>query len=174
MYTVHLLILQDKNMFQTSDSAKLPLFWKDADESVYSYAELIVNSIWFYADFKLTDGVDTVTSTYLLSKSSQINDLINNPDITIKSIYLVSPPYLNRTVSWNMSPLSKVSVGKISYEDYESNIEIYELKSDEILYSTSDIDSHEQIEDIRVVYSELYSTDFNFAQNGEKLGQGPK
>lgn len=140
-------------MFQTYESAKYPIFWKDVDESVYSYAELMVNSSWFYADCKLTDGVDTVTSTYLLSMSSQIKDLINNPAISISSIYLVSPPYLNRTDSWIMSPLTKVSVGKVSYEDYENNIEIYELKSGEILYSSSDIDSHEQIDDIKVVYS---------------------
>jgi hypothetical protein len=139
-------------MFQTYESAKYPILWKDVDESVYSYAELMVNSSWFYADCKLTDGVDTVTSTYLLSMSSQIKDLINNPDITIRSIYIVSPPYLNRTESWHMSPLAKVSVGKVSYEDYENNIEIYELKSGEIIYSSSDFDSHEQIEDIKVVY----------------------
>lgn len=52
-------------MFQTYESAKYPIFWKDVDESVYSYAELMVNSSWFYADCKLTDGVDAVTSTYL-------------------------------------------------------------------------------------------------------------
>lgn len=140
-------------MFQTHESAKLPIFWKDVDDRVYSYAELMVNSSWFYADCKVTDGVNSVTSTYLLSMSSQIKDLINNPDISIRSIYLVSPPYLNRTDSWNMSPLAKVSVGKLTNEDYESNIEIYELESGEILYSSSDIDSHEQIEDINVVYS---------------------
>jgi len=140
-------------MFQTYESAKYPFFWKDVDESVYSYAELMVNSSWFYADCKLTDGIDTVTSTYLLSMSSQIKDLINNPDISIRSIYIVSPPYLNGTKSWHMGPLAKVSVGKITHDDYESNIEIYELESGEILYSSSDIDSHEQIEDIKVVYS---------------------
>lgn len=140
-------------MFQTHESAKLPIFWKDVDDRVYSYAELMVNSSWFYADCKVTDGVNSVTSTYLLSMSSQIKDLMNNPDISIRSIYLVTPPYLNRTNSWNMSPLVKVSVGKLTNEDYESNIEIYELESGEILYSSSDIDSHEQIEDINVVYS---------------------
>jgi hypothetical protein len=140
-------------MFQTYESAKYPIFWKDVDECVYSYAELMVNSSWFYADCKLTDGVETVTSTYLLSMSSQIKDLINNPGVSIKSIYLVSPPYLNRTGCWSMSPLARISVGKVTYEDYENNIEIYELKSGEIIYSSSEIDSHEKIEDIKVVYS---------------------
>ncbi len=85
--------------------------------------------------------------------SSQIKDLINNPDITIRTIYIVSPPYLNRSDFWNMSPLAKVSLGKITYEDYESNIEIYELKSGEILYSSRDIDTYKQIKDIKVIFS---------------------
>lgn len=140
-------------MFQTYESAKLPIFWKDIDESVWSYTELMVNTSWFYADCKLTDGVDTVTSTYLLSMSSQISDLIKNPEITIKSIYIVSPPYINGTDSWKMSPLAKISVGKMSDEDYEINIEIYELKSGEKLYSSSEVNSDEQIEDVKVVYS---------------------
>jgi hypothetical protein len=52
-----------------------------------------------------------------------------------------------------MSPLAKISVGKMSDADYESNIEIYELKGGEIIYSSSDVDSCERIEDIKVVYS---------------------
>ncbi|MDD2833722.1 MAG: DUF4007 family protein [Methylotenera sp.] len=147
-----------KKVFNQKDSDNIvhkEVFLDEAAIARFGVGKNMVasNSSWFYADCKLTDGVDTVTSTYLLSMSSQIKDLINNPLISIKSIYLVSPPYLNRTESWSMSPLNKLSVGKITYEDYESNIEIYELKSGEILYSSSDIDSHEQVEDIQVVYS---------------------
>jgi len=138
-------------MFQTFDRAKLPILWKDVGESVWSYAELMVNSIWFYADCKLTDGVDTVTSTYLLSMSSQISDLINHPEITIRSIYIVSPPYINGTDYWNMSPLSKISAGKIRYEDCEGEIEIYELENGEKLYSSCEI-NYEQIENIKILY----------------------
>lgn len=45
-------------MFQTFDNAKFPIFWKEDGENVYSYAKLIVNSAWFYADCKVTDGQD--------------------------------------------------------------------------------------------------------------------
>lgn len=140
-------------MFQTHESAKLPIFWKDAGESIWSYTELMANTTWFYADCKLTDGVDTVTSTYLLSLSSQINDLINNPDITLKSVYLVSPPYINRTDYWKMTALTKISVGEIRYENYKADIEIYELENGEKLYSISEVKDDEQIENIRVIYS---------------------
>ncbi len=140
-------------MFQTFDSAKLPIFWKDVGESVWSYAELMVNTTWFYADCKVTDGVDTVKSTYLLSMSSQISDLINQPEITVRSVYIVSPPYINGTDSWKMSLLAKISAGKIRYEDYEGEIEIYELENGEKLYSSSEINSDEQIESVRILYS---------------------
>lgn len=139
-------------MFQTFENAKLPIPWKDGGESVWSYAELMVNSVWFYADCKLTDGVDTVTSTYLLSRSSQIGDLVINPDITIRSIYLVSPPYINGTESWSMSPLVKVSVGLLTHEEYESKVEIYEFANGNKCYSCSEVKNDERITKIKIVY----------------------
>ncbi len=140
-------------MFQTFDSAKLPIFWKEDGENVYSYAELMVNASWFYADCKVTDGVETATTTYLLSRSSQIEDLIINPAITIRSIYLVSPPYLNGTDSWSMSPLAKVSVGQLAYDDFETNIEIYELANGSKHYSNTEVDEADRIKNVKVIYS---------------------
>jgi hypothetical protein len=140
-------------MFQTFDSAKLPFFWKEEGESVWSYAELLVNAAWFYVDCRLTDGVDTVTSTYLLSKSSQIIELTNKPELTINSVYIVSPPYLNKTSSWQMNTLTKISIGKIKRDEYESDIELYEFKNGEKLYSCSDVNSGELIENFKIIYS---------------------
>jgi len=140
-------------MFQTYDSAKLPFFWKEEGESIWSYAELLVNTVWFYVDCRLTDGVDTVISTYLLSKSSQIIELSNKPELSINSVYLVSPPYLNKTSSWQMNTLAKISIGKIKHDEYESDIELYELKNGEKLYSCSDINSGELIENFKIIYS---------------------
>jgi len=140
-------------MFQTVDSAKLPISWKDSGENVWSYAELLVNTTWFYADCQLTDGVDTVSSTYLLSKSSQISDLLKNPNILIRSIYIVSPPYINGTDSWSMSALIKLSTGLLKSGDYETNIEIYELADGGKYYSNCEINSDECITKIKVVYS---------------------
>ncbi len=140
-------------MFQTSDSAELPFFWKEEGESIWSYAELLVNTLWFYVDCRLTDGVDTVTSTYLLSKSSQIVDLTKKPELSISSVYIVSPPYLNKTAYWQMYPVIKISVGKIKRDAYESEIEFYELKTGEKLYSCIEINNGELIENINIIYS---------------------
>ncbi|TFW70757.1 hypothetical protein C3Y98_08765 [Methylotenera oryzisoli] len=140
-------------MFQTIDSAKLPLQWKGTGESLWSYAELMVNALWFYADCKFMDGLDTISSTFLLSRSSQISDLLNQPKITIRSIYLVSPPYINRTASWSMNPLVKLSVGRLKNEESESNIEIYELADGSKYYSSYGVQSDEGITNIKVLYS---------------------
>lgn len=139
-------------MFQTFDGAKLPTPWKNSGENAWSYAELMVNSAWFYADCKLTDGVDTVTTTYLLSRSSQIGDLVKNPDITIRSIYLVSPPHINRTKSWNMSPLTKISVGLLTYEEFETKVEIYEYADGSKCYSSNEVKNDGRITNIKVLY----------------------
>lgn len=139
-------------MFQTYESAKLPIFGTD-ENGIYSYVELIGNISWFYAICKLRDGSDFVTSIYMLSVSSQIIDLMNIPEISIKSVYLVSPPHQNGTDSWKMSQLYKISEGKVSKEDYESYVEIYELINGETIYSSSEINSYKEIQDIKVVYS---------------------
>ena len=140
-------------MFQTFDNAKFPIFWKEDGENFYSYAKLIVNSAWFYADCKVTDGQETTTMTYLLSRSSQIEDLINNPSVTIRKIYLVSPPFINKTDSWSMSALAKVSVGQVTHEEHESNIEIYELAEESKYYFTTEVDDVELIKNLKVIYS---------------------
>lgn len=139
-------------MFQTFDRAKLPTPWKNSGENAWSYAELMVNSAWFYADCELTDGMDTVTTTYLLSRSSQINDLVMNPGITIRSIYLVSPPYINGTESWGMSPLVKVSAGLYTHEEHEVKVEIYEFANGNKCYSSSGVKSDECITSIKTLY----------------------
>jgi hypothetical protein len=140
-------------MFQTLDSAKLPIFWKADDENVYSYAELMVNAAWFYADCKITDGNESVTTAYLLSKSSQIEDLMHHPAITIRTIYLVSPPHVNETDAWKMSPLVKVSVGQLAYEDFETNVEIYELENGSKYYGNAEVEDADRIKNIKVIFS---------------------
>lgn len=140
-------------MFQTFDSAKFPLPWGGEGANAWSYAELMVNAAWFYANCELTDGVDTLISTYLLSKSSQINDLQSNPDIAIQKIYIVSPPYINGSDSWEMSPLAKVSTGRIAIKDCEIKVEIYELENGKKYYSDSETQNDDNITNAQVIFS---------------------
>ncbi len=139
-------------MFQTYDRAKMVLPWAEIGTNAWSYAELLVNQTWFFADCKISDGVDTVSSTYLLSKSVQIGDLISNPDISIQAIYIVSPPFMNDKNSWEMDQLNKVSYGVVKCEDYESKIEIYELANGKKYYSSCELENASDIKNIEVIF----------------------
>ena len=139
-------------MFQTYDRAKMVLPWAEMGTNAWTYAELLVNQTWFFADCKISDGVDTVSSTYLLSKSVQIGDLISNPDISIQAIYIVSPPYMNDKNSWEMDQLNKVSYGVVQSADYESKIEIYELANGKKYYSGCELENASDIKNIKVIF----------------------
>lgn len=139
-------------MFQTYDQAKMHLPWFETGENAWTYAELLVNHTWFFADCKITDGIDTVSSTYLLSKSSQIGDLISNPNISIQAIYVVSPPHMNDKNSWNMDKLNRVSYGLVEDEGYEFIVEIYELKNGSKYYSSSEFKNTNSIKNITVMF----------------------
>lgn len=52
-----------------------------------------------------------------------------------------------------MSPLIKLSIGLHKIDDYETNIEIYELADGGKYYSNSEINSDACITKIKVVYS---------------------
>lgn len=75
-----------------------------------------------------------------------------NPDITIRNIYLVSPPYLNGTESWSMKSLTKVSVGIITYEEFETKVEIYEYADGRKSYSSTEVKDDESIKNIKILY----------------------
>jgi hypothetical protein len=139
-------------MFQTYDLAKMHLPWSETGENVWTYAELLVNQTWFFADCKITDGIESVSSTYLLSKSIQIGDLISNPDVSIQAIYIVSPPYMNDMNSWNMDKLNRVSYGLVENEGYETKVEIYELTNGKNYYSSSELKNTDAIKNITVMF----------------------
>jgi hypothetical protein len=146
------MICLEKTMFQTYDRAKMLLPWAEMGTSAWTYAELLVNQTWFFADCKITDGINTVSSTYLLSKSAQIGDLISNPDISIQAIYIVSPPYNSNRNSWEMDQLNKVSYGVIQNEDHESKIEIYELANGKKYYSSCELENESDVKNIKVMF----------------------
>lgn len=139
-------------MFKTLESARIPIMWGDDEESFFSFTELELNCAWFYADCKITDGETTIGTNYLLCRPSQIEEMMRNSAISIRKIYFVSPPYVNKSDYWNMSPLARVSFGDLKYENYEVRVEIYELTNGNKYYLNADNKDVDKIKNIRVIY----------------------
>ena len=111
----------------------------------------MVNTFWFYADCIVTEGEFAATSTYLLSRLSQITDLLNNSEVSIKSLYLVSPPDINGTSSWQMDSIARISLGEIKHN--RLGLEIYELANGRKIYSSDQIKSDDCFDTVKVIYA---------------------
>lgn len=139
-------------MFKSVESSKIPILWCNDGESFYSFIELSISSAWFYVDCKITDGKKTLGTQYLLSRPSQIEEIVQHSAISIRKIYFVSPPYVNESDFWDMSPLDRVSFGELKYDDYVVRVEIYELNDGKKYYLNANAKDVDKIKNIRVIY----------------------
>lgn len=140
-------------MFQTFDHAKIPLPFSAPDESAWAYLELMVNSYFFFADCIVIEDAIGISTSYILSNPGQLTELSSNQSVSIKGIYVVSPPHMNSTESWKMDRVTQVSSGVTVEDNYKMNIEIYELNNGEKYYSTELSGKEDIIEDIKVIFS---------------------
>lgn len=140
-------------MFQTSDHAKIPLPFSTPDESAWAYLELMVNSYFFFADCLITEDGISISTSYLLSNPGQLTELSTNHNVSIKGVYVLSPPHINATESWKMDKVVQISSGVTIEDNYKMNIEIYELNNGEKYYSTDLSGKENIIEDINVIFS---------------------
>lgn len=139
-------------MFQTFDHAKIYLPLSSPDESAWAYAELMVNAPWFFADCQITEGDTNVRSSYILSNPIQLNELRTSPNVSIKGLYVVSPPHMNWTDSWKMDQVAQVSKGLTNEDNYKTEIDIYELTSGKKYYSNGMSGNENNIENIKVIF----------------------
>ena len=73
--------------------------------------------------------------------------------MSIKGVYVISPPHMNSTESWKMDRVAQVSSGVTIEDNYKVNIEIYELSNGEKYYSTDLSGKENNIESIKVIFS---------------------
>lgn len=122
-------------MFQTNNDAHINIPSLSHDEHVWGYVELLIEDLWLFVDCKVYMDNLTIKSSFIFGKPKQLKDLINNPEVEITTIYLVSPPIVNNNLHWKMDPIEKISLGIIDYLGVNTEIEKYELKNGKVYYS---------------------------------------
>lgn len=140
-------------MFQTFDHAKIYLPLSNPDESAWAYAELMVNTHWFFADCQIMEDEICISTLYILSSPIQLGQLSTNQNVSIKGVYVLSPPHMNSTESWKMDQIAQVSTGVTIEDNYKMRIEIYELRNGQKYYSDDVSGKENIIEDIKVIFS---------------------
>jgi hypothetical protein len=139
-------------MFQTIDQSRIPLPYLMQDEKAWSYLELMVNSHFVFADCVIREDEIDISIPYILSNSRQLTDLRNIQNLSIKNVYVVSPPHMNSTDSWKMDRVTQVSSGITTEDDYKMKIDIFELNGGERYYSTELNGEENIIEDVTVIF----------------------
>lgn len=140
-------------MFQTFDHAKIYLPLSNPDESAWAYAELMVNTHWFFADCQIMEDEICISTLYILSSPIQLGQLSTNQNVSIKGVYVLSLPHMNSTESWKMDQIAQVSTGVTIEDNYKMRIEIYELRNGQKYYSDDVSGKENIIEDIKVIFS---------------------
>lgn len=113
-----IVFIMEVTMFQTASHALDPLMSAIAGEGqhVWSYVNLAANRPWFYACYNLHTSEGAIRETIMLSTVGQVIDLLKHDKqiLKVKLLMLVSPPSLNRSISWLMEPLSKIWEARIT------------------------------------------------------------
>jgi len=93
MYTVH----QAYNMIETYQQAEIPFIFDADGTRLWSYAHMNLMIPWFFVHYENNVEGQIVRCQIMLFNVDQIKQLVLDPKISIKAIYLVSPGYVNQT-----------------------------------------------------------------------------
>ncbi|WP_020167395.1 MULTISPECIES: hypothetical protein [Methylotenera] len=136
-------------MFQTLDHAKICSPFVENGESIWAYCELSIHAEWFFAECIVQENGLNIATSYFLSNPIQLMNLVENQGIEVQKAYLVSPPFINESQSWEMNQLLEISRAEINDSDLQ--VDIYKLKNGKQLYSVDNF-NYEKLKVSRVLF----------------------
>lgn len=116
------------NMFETNDQGRVQdlYFAPEAGAHRWAYVSLTSNHEWFYVTYELSDEEVVNHQQLMIPLAPYVLSLATRdaPEAFIKSIQLVSPPWLNGSDTWLMQDLKAIRCCGMKF--------VYELCSGEI------------------------------------------
>lgn len=106
-------------MFETHDHAEIPLHleFRDAGERLWAYVRTRLHVPWLHVVYGLTHEEDgesyTLRETLFLSEAEQLEQLRQQPRLSLVSVDLMSPGHLNGTGRWQLEPLAEIWEGTV-------------------------------------------------------------
>ena len=96
-------------MFETHKTARLPSFFANDGEYLWSHVGIHLQHAWFQVTYriKVEDDLD-ISETLLLSRVDQLIEITKRDNIKIEFVDLVSPGYMNGSKRWKMEPLREI------------------------------------------------------------------
>lgn len=138
-------------MIETFDQAEIQNPWCSDGVRIWSYAHLNIHAPWLYVKYEFGPLGKRMSSMYLLFHEEQLFELANQDEITISSVYAVTPSYVNKSKNWKMDLLKSLSTGVTSKSAGEKIVR-YEL-SDETEYFYPEVKEKKRFNKLREIYS---------------------
>lgn len=139
-------------MFLTNERDHQRGFWLNTDEFAWNAVEVMFRQCWFLVDCEIKDLNCSVSSMYLFDRANQISELATS-EILITTVYLMSPPYINRLDVWKLHKIIEIRTGYLKIEKNQTNIDIYETFEGELFFSKEGKFECNLIRDQQIIYS---------------------
>lgn len=142
-------------MFFTNNHAKVNSLIAESDENIWAYLELINHNFWFFVDCLITEGTEKFITNYLFIFPNQLKELYKDDSAEIISVYLVSPPNVNKSGRWQMDKIAYIRKGFRLFKDLSNHVYVYELVDGKKYYSDSIEEEIIDEENIEILYEQL-------------------
>jgi|APLak6261660231_1056022.scaffolds.fasta_scaffold46617_2 hypothetical protein len=141
-------------MIITYQQAEIPYIFDADGERLWTYAHMNLIIPWFFIHYEKEVDDQIIGCQIMLFKVGQIEQLTLDPTVLVKSIYLVSPGYVNQTNEWSMDIIKSLSIGTDENGTLEQSIARYELANCKFYYYP-EISSQTSYKKIADIYNHL-------------------
>jgi len=110
---------------------------------------------WFYAICKSSYNDDTFQNSpknFLVSTAFDVKGLMENPDVNLSEIYLVSPSHMNGGDNWRMDLLKEAQHGLENVSGQSQNSYIYITESGETFIDSAS-DGISEIHNVQTLFT---------------------
>ena len=121
-------------MISTPIQAEMPYNLHDDGARVWSYAHMNLITPWLFVEYESEADNLTIKSVIMLFMIGHLEQLLLDSTISINSIYLVSPGYVNHSNKWSMDEIKSLCIGLDENDIHEQRIAKYELKDKTYYY----------------------------------------
>lgn len=112
-----IVFIQERLMFDAKKPFQFHLDIGSTDENYWQLAYKLKLELWFYILYEDLNQVEQIQKTLLLPSLAQLVYFIQSDVLDPKSIYMLSPSYVNKSSIWKLHKIFKVRVAQSKVSD---------------------------------------------------------
>lgn len=136
-----IVFIMEESMFDSHKPFQFHLNQNSMDENYWQLAYKLKLEVWFYLIFKLKGDNESGDKILLFPDPCQLEHYLYRNTIEIKSIYLLTPSYINKTCNWK---IHKILLVRKSFSRIDGDLIIQCVLQGKYLYTVGLCDEEDQ------------------------------